>query len=582
MNPKEKWALFSVWDKTGVVDDAKRLVKLGWKIISSGGTAKVLASAGVPVKDVSELVGGGAILGHRVVTLSREVHAALLADALKHEDLVELVCLAIPFIDLVRCDFYPLRQAIADPNAKVASVVELTDIGGPCMVRSGAKGLRIVVCRKQDMKPVLEELEACGDVCVENRQSLRARAEYEVAKYVAESAMYHGQGRFRVIAGEKVCQFKGENGLQTPAALFSAESDDPLALKNFALITGTSPSYNNWCDYDRLLQTMTHLAAAWKLNYGKVPYIAVGAKHGNPCGAAIGNSHQLIVHDMVIGDSRAIFGGVVMTNFPVTGSVAVAMAEAMTDKKARFDGVVAPNFDAYAIQTLSRVKGKCRLMVNPALEGEGSAVLDTTPRFRYARGGFLAQPNCTFLLDFNDPDIKVFGPRNPAVEADLLIAWAIGATSNSNTITIVKDGMLIGNGVGQQDRIIAARLARDRALDAGHGNPVDLVAVATKAIGGLYAGNLPGVSPSFKEVAKVAVESALAAITKDRLEGAVAYSDSFFPFPDAAEVLIDAGVKAIFSTSGSINDAAIQELCVKRGVTLYQLPDTKARGFFGH
>jgi len=532
----EKWALVSVFNKEGVAEDACRLVKMGWSIISSGGTAKVLADAGIPVTDVAKLVGGGAILGHRVVTLSREVHAALLADALKPEDLAELVDKNIPFIDLVRCDFYPLREAIADPKATIDSVVEKTDIGGPCMVRSGAKGLRIVVCRQQDMELVLQELEKTGDVSPENRQELRARAEFEVAKYAGESAMYHGTGRFRVIAGERVAEFKGENGPQTPAVLFSTTSNDPLALDEFKVIEGASPSYNNWCDVDRLLQTMTHMAAAWELNWGRVPYIAIGVKHGNPCGAAVADSLEQTAWRMVKGDTRAIFGGLLMTNFPVTGEVADAMANAMPDGKARFDGVIAPSFDADARNMLSRAKGKCRLITNLSL-AEDSALLDMTPRFRYVRGGLLTQPAYSFVLNLSDPEITKTGELSGDHAKDLVVAWGVGCTSNSNTITVVKDGMLIGNGVGQQDRVGAAELAVKRAVDAEH---------------------------------------------KADLQDAVAYSDSFFPFPDAVEVLINAGIRTIFSTTGSVNDGIIQKLCADKGAILVQLPDSKARGFFGH
>lgn len=532
---QQRWALISVYNKTGVVDFVARLAHMGWKILSSGGTAKKLAEAGIPVKDVAELVGGGAILGHRVVTLSREVHAGLLADALKPEDVAELVNLNIPFVDLVRCDFYPLRQAIADSAATVASVVERTDIGGPCMVRSGAKGLRIIICREEDAEPVLQELEGTGDVSPENRQWLRARAEFEVAKYVGDSATYHSKGQFHIITGERVLECKGENGPQAPAALFSTCSGDPLALDKFQVIEGAAPSYNNWRDVDRLLQTMTHLTTAWKRNFLWHPSIGIAVKHGNPCGAGVASSSK-VWSMMVRGDTRAIFGGVIMTNFAVSGQVAETMAAAMPDGKARFDGVVAPSFDSEAIKILSRVKGKCRLMVNPML-GADSGILDIAPRFCDVRGGFLKQPNYTFLLDFNDPEMKVYGERSQDAEMDLLVAWGVGCTSNSNTISIVKDRMLIGNGVGQQDRVGAAELAIKRAVDAGH---------------------------------------------KNLLEGAAAYSDSFFPFDDGPKVLAQAGIKAIFSTSGSLNDQLTIALCAIYGVTLYQLPDSKARGFFGH
>jgi len=344
-----------------------------------------------------------------------------------------------------------------------------------------------------------------------------------------------------VITGSKVCEFKGENGPQSPAFLFSVGSDDPLALERFKLIEGTPPSFNNWCDIERLLQTMTHLATGWLKNYGIVQCIAVGDKHGNPCGATIKSNEIDAVRDMVRGNDKSIFGGFVLVNFRVTREIAEAMAQAMPGGRAMFDGVIAPYFDEDAIEVLARKKGKCRLMTNPALDVANTVAenlcLDMTPRFRYVRGGFLLEPNYTFVLDFKHPEMKVYGQRNERAENNLLLAWAVGCTSNSNTITIAANSALIGNGVGQQDRVGAAKLAIERAVDAGH---------------------------------------------KALLEGAVAYSDSFFPFEDGVRVLIDAGITAVFSTSGSIRDKFVQDLCVEKGVTLYQLPDALARGFFAH
>jgi phosphoribosylaminoimidazolecarboxamide formyltransferase/IMP cyclohydrolase len=229
------------------------------------------------------------------------------------------------------------------------------------------------------------------------------------------------------------------------------------------------------------------------------------------------------------------------------------MAEAMPNNKPMFDGVIAPAFQGLSAQALARSKGKCRIMVNPALSREGSALIDRAPRFRYVRGGLLAQPNYSHILDFGDQDIKVYGElTSHQIMKDILLAYCICSTSNSNTITLVKEGMLIGNGVGQQDRVGAAELAVKRAIDAGHG--------CRKTWRNWF-----GLKPSYKP-----------------LLGAVACSDSFFPFPDGVQVLIDAGVKTIFSTSGSVNDKLIQDLCVENNVTLVQLPDGKARAFFGH
>jgi phosphoribosylaminoimidazolecarboxamide formyltransferase / IMP cyclohydrolase len=539
---KTKWALISVYNKTGIIDIAERLIKMGWSIISSGGTAKALTKEKIPVKDVAELVGGEAILGHRVVTLSREVHAGLLADPNKLEDMAELENLGIPFIDMVICDFYPLHNAIVQENATIESVIEKTDIGGPTMVRSAAKGGRIVVCTPWDREVALQELEKTGDVSSATRQQLRARAEFEVAKYVLESARFHSHSGFDGIMGERVDIIpKGENGPQSPAGVYFTEETEILGPRYFHVIEGQPLSYNNWTDINRLLQTMTHVGAAWRQLGWEKPFIAVVVKHGNPCGGAVGETPGQAIEKAAQGDSLAAFGGSVMTNFHIDARLAEKLVTSgMKDNAVqKFDTVIAPGFEAGVKEILERKKGKCRLVVNSNLERCWSD-LDQNMRFRFMTGGFLTEPNYTFVLDLGKA--KMYGGDirtgwNIAFEEDLLLAWAICATSNSNTITIVKNRMLIGNGVGQQARVWAAKLAVMRAKDAMHA---------------------------------------------DLLEGSVACSDSFFPFPDAVQILIDAGVKAIFSTSGSIGDQAVQELCVKNGIALFQLPDSEARGFFGH
>ena len=189
-NPK-KLALLSVFNKDGIGEFAKRLVGCGYKIIASGGTARILRSSGIEVMDTAELVGGGAILGHKVVTLSREIHAGLLADPNNPQEIEEMEKLDIPFIDLVCCDFYPLSEAINKTDATIESVIEATDIGGPAMARSAAKGNRIVICKRKDREVVLKEIENTGDVKAETKQQLRAKAEYIVAQYCLKSAEFH-------------------------------------------------------------------------------------------------------------------------------------------------------------------------------------------------------------------------------------------------------------------------------------------------------------------------------------------------------------------------------------------------------
>ena len=535
----KRTALLSVYDKTGIVDFAKSLLSIPnqeWEILASGGTAKVLLEAGVPVTDTGSIV-GGPILGHRVVTLSREIHAGLLAKD-NTEDRAELDKLGIRFIDLVCCDLYPLKSEILKQGSTKESVIEQTDIGGPTMIRSGAKAGRITICDPLDRTPVIEWLKNGEQNREQFIEMLRAKAEYTIADYVLTSARYHGSGVYEGFTGGIIAECKyGENAYQTPARVYTRGTTDPLSIDKFSLVAGSAPSYNNWCDVDRMLMTATHIAGNFDANYGTVPLIALAVKHGNTCGASVGNDAVEVLQKMIMGDPRAIFGGLVMTNFPIDEKLAEVLLSYNIPEGARriLDGIIAPNFDGSAIEVLKRKGDKCRFLANKALGNLDKNSLDTSPRFRYMRGGFLVQPNYTFLLDLKSKDLVKNGTATETQEKDMLLAKAICDTSNSNTITLVKNGQLIGNGVGQQDRVGAGMLALSRATGAGHD-----------------------------------------------VTGAVASSDSFFPFPDAPETLIKGGVRAILSTSGSVNDGKSVEVCAKESVPLYLIPDALARGFFGH
>lgn len=328
-----------------------------------------------------------------------------------------------------------------------------------------------------------------------------------------------------------VCKY-GENAWQTPAALMSFVTGDPLALDKFEVLEGQPPSYNNWCDIDRMLQTMTHIAAAVDTNLSDLRSFAVGAKHGNACGASwSAYGPPSILREVINGDPLAIFGGLVMTNFAINEDNAEHIAGKM------LDGVIAPACTQGAISRLRRKGDKCRFIVNPALGSLNSASLDSHTRFRYVRGGFLRQPNYTFVLDLENLDGPVVrhGTTTTEIRRDMLLGWAIGSTSTSNTIVLVKNDALIGSGVGQKDRVGAAKLVIELATRSGHD-----------------------------------------------INGSVAYSDSFFPFPDGPQVLIDAGVKAILTSSGSVKDKETIDVCQKNNVALYMIPDAVGRGFYGH
>lgn len=523
-----KNALLMAYDKTGIADFARGLVKEGYSIYGSKGTVGALAEDGVVATDIATIV-GDPILGHRVVSLSREIFAGILARDVA-EDEEELARLNIPRFHLVAVDFYPLQAELADPSHTKASVIEKTDIGGPTAVRAAAKAGCVVVVDPADRERVLAWLAAGKPDEEVFLDTLAAKAEGIVAGYALASAEGRSDGQYAGTVGKRVAECKyGENAPQAPAGLYDTNTNDPLALPRFEILEGTPPSYNNWCDIDRLLQTATHIAAAYDVNRGSVPFIAVGAKHGNPCGAAIADTPREALEKMMNGDSLSIFGGLILANFPIDDELSEALAGKM------LDGIIAPSFEEGARERLRRKGDKCRFIANSALATLSRASLDTAPRTRYVRGGFLRQPNYTFVMDLTSTDLAKHGTATPAQEDDMLLAWAVGSTSNSNTIALVKGGMLLGNGVGQQDRVGAANLAIVRATRSGHD-----------------------------------------------LTGAAAYSDSFFPFPDAPQTLFDAGVTAILSTSGSKNDQLSIDLAAERNTALYLIPDSIGRGFFGH
>ncbi len=536
----EKVAFLSVYDKTGIVEFARALRCLGWKLISSGGTAEKIAGAGIPVTDVAELTGVPAILGHRVVTLHPKVHGGILARPTDKSHQADMREHGIQPISLVVGGLYPFSQTVAS-GGSYEQCIEKIDIGGPTLLRGAAKNNEFVgvVTDPADYELVLKELEKHGTLTAKTRKALAVRAFAHTARYDLDIANWMSEGEYLGFLGELVgpCKY-GENPYMSPASLYKTDDVDPLALHRFTVVEGDERSFVNLTDTDSLLQILTHIAAGFVVNFGYdvVPNIAVAVKHGNACGAAIGNDPVDVIKRMVAGDKRAIFGAGIMTNFPITREVAEALVERDADDpmKALYDGVAAPSFDDDAPEVLKRFQGKCRMMANAALVALSLDSLDVTPRIRPVRGGFLVQPNYTFVLDLAQSAVHG-NPLSLRQMEDLVLAWAVGCVSNSNTITLVRDGMLIGNGVGQQDRVGAAELAVKRALDAGHD-----------------------------------------------IKGAVAWSDSFFPAPDGPKVLGKAGVSAIFASSGSKMDSKTVYECGKRKVTLLMQPDALVRGFAKH
>ena len=434
-------ALLSVYDKTGIVEFAEALHGLGVELISSGGTAKAIAAAGVPVTDVADFTGYPAMLGHRVVTLHPKVHGGILADRDDPEHQADLATYEIPTIDLVVANLYPFDS---EPS------IELIDIGGPAMVRASAKNHAHVgiLVDPADYTSVLDELRSGGALSAGLRRSLARKAFAHTAAYDAQIVSWFDAvdaesadapelpATLHLAATRADVLRYGENPHQIGARYTFGDSCWDVAVQH----QGKEMSYLNVYDAD----------AAWRLvhSLGDGP-AAVVIKHANPCGAAVGADIETayrLAHEC---DPVSAYGGIVALNRPMT----VALAEALT---AVFtEVVIAPSYDPAALEVLSS-KENLRVL-------ETRAPVESPLNLRGIEGGLLVQTTDTVTIDRSA--WKVATDREPTVQewVDLELAWKVAAKVTSNTIVLVKDGQAVGIGAGQQNRRDAGMLAAQKA-----------------------------------------------------------------------------------------------------------------------
>jgi len=443
VSPVPKRALLSVHDKTGIADLARGLVEAGWELVSSGGTASVLADEGVPVVEVGEVTGAPEILGGRVKTLHPAIHGGILADRSDPEHLANLEARGIVPIDLVVGNLYPFTS---DPG------IELIDIGGPTMVRAAAKNHAHVgvVVDPADYRPVLDELRAVGSLSDATRRRLARSAFAHTAAYDAAIVAWfdedpssdHANDLLKPslhLALDRVHDLRyGENPHQAGARYRAVGSSgwwDTAVVHG-----GKAMSYLNLFDTE----------AAWRLVHrlGDEP-CAVVVKHANPCGAAVGSDiadAYLSAHRC---DPVSAFGGVVAVNRPVTPAMAEALSEVFTEV------VVAPAYEPDALVLLGERKNLRVLEAGPP----GWPELDV----RGIDGGLLVQTADDLVAE---PSVwRVVTEREPtgAEWADLEFAWRVVARVSSNAIVLVKDRCAVGIGAGQQNRRDAGRIAAEKA-----------------------------------------------------------------------------------------------------------------------
>ncbi len=531
-------ALISVYDKTGIEDFARSLAEeFGIRIISSGGTAKVLAAAGIAVQDVAELTGTPAILGHRVVTLHPKVHGGILAirdDAAHQADMDEH---GIVPIDMVVVGLYPFEQAIAKPDCTFEQAIEMIDIGGPTLVRAAAKNHKYVaiLTKRAQQAQVLDELRQQGGISDATRLSLARQAFELTCSYdVAVSTYFQqqdGGGWPDVLtsAAHKVHECKyGENPHQPGAVYALPRHRSEPSLVRATLPSGNPMSFNNYVDAESAFRFLRDLN---ELGGGKPAVTWI--KHTNPCGAAIADDPKEAYRLAYLGDPVAAAGGVVAMNIPVTAEIAdMAMNTYSTWGKVagaaffKIDVWVAPSFDDEALAILSKTTPKrkwgpqCRLVAVGDVGGPSDA---TELDVKKVAGGLLVQARD--LVGLNEDRWKVVTKRRPTDEEmeGLRFAWLTAKHTKSNTIIVARGQRLFGTGAGQMSRVMSARIAVELATEHGH-------------------------------------------LADDKRF--VAASDAMFPVPDGPTWLMEAGATAIIQPGGSNRDAETIAAADERDVAM--------------
>lgn len=504
-------ALISVSDKTGVVEFAKGLVALGWEILSTSGTMKLLKESGVPVTSVSDVTGFPEICDGRVKTLHPKIHGALLARRDIPEHMKELKDNDIDTIDLVCVNLYPFRETIVKPDVTMEDAVEHIDIGGPSMLRSAAKNWEsvTVVCNPADYETILSEIKADGNTTRETRLKLSAKAYTHTAEYDMAISTY-----MRAQAGLPEKLFLeydlkqelryGENPHQE-AKFFASTVKEPFSLATAEQLNGKELSYNNIQDANATLNIAREFDEPF----------CVGVKHMNPCGSATGKTIAEAWKKAYEADKTSIFGGIVAANREIDLETAQML------KPIFLEIVMAPSFAPDALELLCTKKNLRVLKVDMSK--------DNTVRKQYVsmNGGMLVQDR-----DINTKPVSAeqcVTEAKPTAEqlADLEFAWKIVKHVKSNAIVVAKDGMTYGVGAGQMNRIGSAEIALKQA------------------------------QATLKEEGKDIMT-----------EGLVLASDGFFPFNDCVALAAEYGIKAIVQPGGSIRDEDSVKLADEKGITM--------------
>jgi phosphoribosylaminoimidazolecarboxamide formyltransferase/IMP cyclohydrolase len=522
-------ALISVSDKTGIAEFAAALAALGVKLISTGGTAKLLAAAGLPVTEVAAVTGFPEMLDGRVKTLHPKVHGGLLARRDLPAHMAALRAHGIDAIDLLVVNLYPFEATVAKPGCTLEDAIENIDIGGPAMVRSAAKNWRdvAVLTDAAQYQPALAELKASGGkLSDKTRFALAVTAFNRIAQYdgaisdylsaidfeasrtgaAPVRSLFPAQSNARFVKLQDLRY--GENPHQQ-AAFYRDLYPAPGSLAVAEQLQGKELSYNNIADAD----------AAWEcVKQWRAPACVI-VKHANPCGVALGADAREAYTKAFKTDPTSAFGGIIAFNTPVDGAAAKELA------KQFIEVLMAPSFTPEA-RAVFQAKTNLRLLRIPLADVQPDGA---TP---WARGqnamevkrvgsGLLIQTSDT--LDLDPAALKVVTQKQPteAQLQDLRFAWKVAHFVKSNAIVFCGGGMTLGVGAGQMSRVDSARIASMKAANAGLS-----------------------------------------------LQGAAVASDAFFPFRDGLDVVIDQGAACVIQPGGSVRDQEVIDAANERGVAM--------------
>ncbi len=509
-----KQALISVSDKTGVLEFARALSGMGVNILSTGGTAKLLADNGISVTEVADYTGFPEMLDGRVKTLHPKVHGGILARRDFPEHVSALDKHAIPTIDMVVVNLYPFQQTVARAECSLEDAIENIDIGGPAMLRSSAKNHKdvIVICDPTDYSQVLNELNTNqGEVSYETKFTLAKKVFAHTAQYDGAITNYFtslGADKQHATRSaypstlnlhfEKVQEMRyGENPHQS-AAFYRESNPQVGALANYTQLQGKELSYNNIADAD----------AAWECVKTFDESACVIIKHANPCGVAVGISPLEAYSKALQTDPTSAFGGIIAFNRELDGNAAEAVAKQFVEV------LIAPSFSEKAKQIFAG-KQNVRLLEIPL----GNAV--NAHDFKRVGGGLLVQsPDAKNVLL---SELKVVSKKQPTQQQlqDLMFAWRVAKFVKSNAIVFCANGMTMGVGAGQMSRIDSARIASIKAQNAGLS-----------------------------------------------LAGTAVASDAFFPFRDGLDVVVAAGATSVIHPGGSMRDQEVIDAADEQGVVM--------------